>query len=1740
MTSKEIKIIENLYGEYWYKIFFNSYHITSTFDSIKNSSSKRKDIIDKFGSEWYNKHIDQIIYFKRNFYNYASSIYDKPKFKKDKLLDNDINYYLTKSESAILGGDLNDDDTIDEDSIDEDTIDEDTVDDIEESTDDDIELEKLYDIHESKDMNNMIDKMIDDENIVINKYNIIQKWDTSKDNTVYDEELKNVYSKIYIYNQYIYYDDNIFTLKKKICAGIKRNSILPEYDLSAFILPSRIYLWSEYEYEDNKLGNNMIKKDKIMIGHKWYKRNELLKVDIEPNSNIKVYEMLKDNLGILNDSINRFSSRIRVENEETLLLLDHIDYIRNNEIYMLDVYNELGANYKSDEIRLKNLYTVFIKIYFPNITQEEYKNIIDYLLKNNNEEANKIKNTYEIIKNELLLENEIVNTIESTRLLKNKYNYILGNNYITQAVIHLNLKYKTYSTSELATLDLFRLFDNYILNNTYPFLQYQTIDNKIIFKFYSKSEETDKTAIVSKWFENAPYGISFKIAQDMNMIKGDSTNKYISVSLSEYGKIEYKITWKETDEATLDDIKNSYNYIKVLIEKLNKENSNKLEILEPDDNDFKFAFINTIQQFKLSDTSEKHYNINHNDLSDFARYFYPYIAVVIEPRKRQAKIKKTEDEKSKYGTYLRYKKISKYENESKIEQRIIYFLKNYEYDEKKLIVEIAKQFNITEKIAFEKILSVKNKFQNIRKSRNVLKKFTNLPKYKPPGIGIDIQGRKREQYKIRRSGARSNYQLMNIISFMNILLYLYIEIYLRHNKQYIGIKNKLKELVNIAKRRNKVEEIVQEDIEVSTVKTITKLDKDRIGFRPDKGQNQWTRSCQNSGTVKRRPLVFTDTNDLVKQGFTYNDKTSYYEKESIKGIIRAIDLPNSKGDKIYYVCTPQENKEYTYVGFLSKSANPYGICMPCCFKKDQLKTTNKKKKEYFLKCTGKGTSTTISVSQSSIDKFYILQENNKMQEGRFGYLPKYLDIFMNTYMNNKKIIKNHYFVSSSTGYFFKYGCSQDESPYLNAIASCLNITLHELKKVLIDYMQHGMDQDYFIFINNGDIKTQFGKVDNYIQYIKNNKSIDYLLIDDLICYPNVLYKDGLNTIIFEKINDEYSIICKNSENLENYYDISKRTIILLKEDDFYYPIVMAYKIESAKSIQIDKFYNYEKKDTNIIHHIMPYIILSCADEENTLISSSMIAKQLYRMLLNMKTEYHPSSQIIDQRNKCKYLVISDNILLPVTLSGSIYKLPIYNDLKSFIKKNNYADIEDYIRIYSKLNKLVILFNINSIIVDDKDNIIGLIINNLFSVPVKPIKYKKKYNYTVVKQSLNDIVDEALLNLNDNDLDDRIKEVNQNKFLDELYELFRYELSYYLNTDKGDLKVAIIDILEEDNDKYAKLNKLLNNSNLYNFIIIDNKIFEKQLEEVINNINYKITNIRSLCRFNKNNTCITHCLWKGGCKFLLNDKLFNEYIIKIINELIINELKRNELLQLDNYYISDIVDPSRYTNRDNQKIIKDNELNVNRILSNIFGKDNIPIIGKYRYGTKKLITEEKKPIKTKYYIAQEVYNQQGTGIIRAYSNGYYWLKRKSLNSYNNLGYICELQTNLTNYFKSLIIDFFLYNKAEVEQLVKLLNKIIDDNDILQYISNDSNYIRYLGIIDLYILNYYHKIPIILYDTYDNPIIIIDKSIIYASLTNFTYGSLGKLDKYKYINIKFNEANISSSSLINEIYVKYYYK
>ncbi|XWV24865.1 putative early transcription factor [Tupanvirus deep ocean] len=1648
----------------------------------------------------------------------------------------------------------------------------------------------------------------------------ISEFDNSKDNSMFDENLKDVVSKNYITHQYIFKDDTIKTIHNKICCGFKNNN---KFGDNTYIIPSYQYIWSEYQYQG--------KIEKIMIGQKWIVKNDILKLDVEPNSNLGVYEDLRGNLKVLRDNIRR-QGKIKREDDDNSILFDYQGFFTYNELYMIDIYNELGLDYDPNFEELKNLIDVYMRIYFPKIRTDDIRNIIDFLSRNvadskKTTERNKLKTIFDTINNDLILENEIMRDIEIVKKKNTKeYTKIFQENFVTQSVI------RAYLLDRYKKVDLFRIFDNFMLDADYPFIQYQPTDGTPRYRYSEKYLiENERKEIIMKWFENSPYGISFKVR-----VNEKSDYKYMAINLSDNGRIDYKIQWKEEDMSTVDDISQTYQYIRKLVEKINNENEKyhiKLNI--PTDDDFKFAFINTIQKFELPNN----FAINHNDLSEFSRYFFPYIALVIEPRKRQSKLKKGDrNEKSKFGTYLRYKRVSKYENRTKIEHRIIFFMRNYEYDDQSLANEISKEFNITEEQAFEEIENVREKYPNIKKSRKILKKLENIPKYKPPGIGVDIQGKSRNKYKMRIAGARDREQLDRIITFMNVLIYLYVETYLYKKPDRQKMKDRLKRLTKIARRRNKVDEIVNHETAIKTVKQMTSIDRKRLSYKAEEDQNQWTRNCQNSGEdKKRRPQQFLNVEELQKLGYVWNDtldgfQFGHYErkvmvdadgrtdsnKKKKEVTLRAVKLPlDETGENfVYYTCGPEENGKHMYIGFLNKSKNPYGEAMPCCFIKDHLYSKNKEKRNFFLRSIGI-MQDEEDANKISGDQLYILQDSNKIQEGRFAFLPKYLDVFMNFMLGNDRKIKNHYLLSTPTGYYFKYGAKQDEFKYLNALSAIFDMTVPQVKDRLIKTLEADKNLAIFTSLNNGDIRTQFGTIEAYISYIRNNEYLEYPLLNDLIGLPGVIRKNGVNIILFqkklriirkslerEKIKESYYVVCQNPENVNELKNPERETAFIIKESKNYYPIIMVKKEqEQSKDVIITKTFKYNKEPKNIISHIFKYYKINCQSEFHVLIkdksSGNFNAKETNLLLQEIgKREYQPKVQIIDARYKCKYLITYGGYIIPTIPSGTIYNINITTNIDNYIK--DYGTTFKYLNDIFYLTKEKLKLKPIGIYYREKKEksyVVSAIMTESYdSVPVierlMTAEYIRKENLYIQNKPNDDMIDREIMKGPDNIvIDNRVYYVSKNKYETELYQLFRFHLSYYLNNIPAGIKYK--ERLESiiNNNKIPKREKKLDvkkllyqmtssdlaktfvellkkkqlitqrggqqNEHGYN-VLADAKLpvnivkqkertvqiiprdfdvsdkrrrsnlrdlaetpdveefdysepvpptttpfeFTKNEAPSIGNVHFPadeknwiyimpesrkidypsfiLRNNRELCYNNDNKESCNinqHCNWvnsKNMCMLSVKQDLLVDYINQVAEEFIQNELKAHEILRKGEYFVSDIVNYNVFTERPGERIIMTSNTNLNKILSEIFGKENIPRIGKRRNKLESMQNYDQLNIDNpmrdmnNWYI-QNIIENNNT-IFRAFANAYYWL----VHPYNdpvvrNLGYYSALQTNLANIYKSQVIDW-LMSPENNDEIINLL-PYIKSGRVIEFTTKLSMDVQTLTncIVELYILS-----------------------------------------------------------------------
>ena len=1791
LSKSNFKLLEDTYGQKWYNLLFTLEHIGYSIKKINLNSNMKKTIISKLGKDWYEDHININIKkmfekkipfsFTANYQNYLISRNKIKNFNTKKELDfktykdeleNDfedttISDQITPTNTEQIGGDDTDNTDIDE-IIQKEEDDDQPILATEEDLDDEViedfnldELMKLYSTSEIegnkeiKETSKLISKAINDKNWEKKVSEVESAYNNSLDNSNYDSVFEQVYNKVFITSQYIFPDDTIKNIRQKIATSIPLN---PKFGKDFKFLPEYQYFWSEYTL--NK------KKDKIMLGQKWIRRNELLQIDIQPNENIKVYENLRDNLNYLRDS---FGYKIKREDDENLILRDYEDYITNNEIFMLDLLNDIGSNYKVENEKMKNVYDVYVNIYFPLINYERFEKIIQHLNNKNNKELDYNINNYLSINNDMKIEKEIYQTVENSRLeiiSKNtKYDKLFQQNYIIQSIIHVNILDPKNITGTVSgnKFNLYRIFDNFIVDDKFPFIQYMSQDSQVTYKFFTESDILENQELLTKWFETSPYGLYFRI----NMRK----DKFISINFLENGRIEYKITWKEIDKATVKDINESYIYVRDLLAKINIENK-KIKIIPPIDERFKYAFINTIQKFNLPDK----FKINHNDLSEFSRLFFPYISLVIEPKKRVSKKANSENKSSKYGTYLRYKRISNYENRTRMHLRILYFLRNYDLSDRELIDEIAKQFNITGELAANELDYVKDKYSKvIKKSKKILKKLKALPKSKPPGIGIDIQGRDVDKYKIRITGARNKKQLEEIVDFMKILMFLYSETYLYKKSKYQKLKSQLSLLSKVAKRRNKVIEIVDYDTAIKNVKQITSLDKSRLGYRPEEGQNQWTRNCQNSGNdKKRRPSIISDDqlDKLLKLGYKFNKTSGYHEKEAevkIRGkthkiTLKAVKLEADDGKFNFFTCEPEENKKHMYIGFLSRGNNPSNACAPCCFKKDQLYSDNKKKQNYFLKCIGnkEADEKVEKIDNTDLgDKIYILQDTNKVQEGRFIYLSKYLNYFFNKLWNNDHVIKNHYLIESKSGYFFKYTVKDELFHYLAALSNVYSTTIDTLKEKAIKFLENDKDGNYFTFLNNGDIRTSFGSIKKYSEAIKSSNYLEYDIIGELLSIPKVVDNKGICVFILEQRTkiikktlekdtfiNRYFINCLNSENY--YMTNEDRTyVILLKEGKYYFPIYKLKK-DGKKDKKIILTKKYDKVvDKNLINELINYFNKSCVNNIISKIEKSTIYlnKNIINILKNKNISI--KLQLLDNRNKVRFLKLSNDLLLPVTPSGASYnyKSEVYNE--KFITYK----LDKVIDKLSEINKVILLDYKPKLVYyekkdKDKITVVSLSLDNGLTIPIIKenilIKDIEKLGLQYSQKTRENYIDEQIAN-NDIVFDEINNKVKIGNYHQESYNLFRLELSLYFENNKI-VKENITKIVRNKNLKkeqrknelrkiiFDMVSKKLQGSNT-------NKDDMVHIVKDIPNLDdYHIKNIRDYCKEYKNeNKCNInkHCMWaSNNCKLQLKYDKTIEFINKVIEEIILNSIQFKELIQENNYFVSDIVNYNLYTARNEQKIIKTSNFNIKKIMSELFGKDKIPIIGRKKLSKKnEEIVEEDYPelIELGNMLIQPII-QNMDSIIRSYVNSLYWINNKLYDiESRNLGYISELQTQITYLLKAQIIDFIFQNKSnktfskDVEEYFK------DKEDFFESALNKfrKTSINSNGKVELLVLSYIFEYPIIVYDNFNTIKFIFSKGSI-----NVNKDTITKYEKLEdIIKIKFDYESMSQTP--NKIYSIY---
>ncbi len=348
-------------------------------------------------------------------------------------------------------------------------------------------------------------------------------------------------------------------------------------------------------------------------------------------------------------------------------------------------------------------------------------------------------------------------------------------------------------------------------------------------------------------------------------------------------------------------------------------------------------------------------------------------------------------------------------------------------------------------------------------------------------------------------------------------------------------------------------------------------------------------------------------------------------------------------------------------------------------------------------------------------------------------------------------------------------------------------------------------------------------------------------------------------------------------------------------------------------------------------------------------------------------------QFIDDRHKCKYIELDNGLYLPTRPSGISYSYP-FSNIRNI--KTSWSDLNTTIKMLESINKILNLDYVPKSVfydkkTDSKIRIISILLNNSLTIPItnETVDEKdiKKLALAIRFQPLEETINQEIINYNNEIIyDDRSQSVKIHNYKNEAYNLYRLELSLHLSNNE-DTKDKIIGIVRNTKistkEKKHELRKIL-------FEIIDGKLLsqyklsesqkggaKKELmaflvKDIPDLKNYVIYNVRDYCEINNNKdkcNANLHCTWQqDSCKIQLLDNLAVDFVNKVIEEMIHDGIKFKEIIQESNYYVSDIVDYTQYTNRYDQKIIKASNFNITKLMSELLVKIKFQQLGVDKY------------------------------------------------------------------------------------------------------------------------------------------------------------------------------------------------
>jgi hypothetical protein len=629
-----------------------------------------------------------------------------------------------------------------------------------------------------------------------------------------------------------------------------------------------------------------------------------------------------------------------------------------------------------------------------------------------------------------------------------------------------------------------------------------------------------------------------------------------------------------------------------------------------------------------------------------------------------------------------------------------------------------------------------------------------------------------------------------------------------------------------------------------------------------------------------------------------------------------------------------------YPGFIQSDSHPSGYCLPCCFKQWDSKEQKRRREQ----CLDKEEGLPIVQPDKTVKDDYIKgAEKFPIQPKRMGFLPLVIQRFLRTDNQKCQVSASNVSLKPNHVCLLRQGVEFSRNKSFIACIADVYSSVTKQKTILISQMQdilaNSIDLDRFATLQNGSLINVFYKENNsivldeyketilyektdltnenqklallkiisaYINFkqflLSENELIDYTYLWDLICKNNdKLFLQGLNLIILELLEndmtDNINIICPTNHFSNQNFDVNKKTLLLIKNNEYFEPI---YLFEDKGSIlNIQRLFNLN--DPNILPDLKDAIISITKIIQKNCMSLPSIPDiytfqqniSLVEIIKRLKdTNYKITNQVLNYNGKVIGILVvkdvSEKNFVPCFPSNIIVDLGSDILWIDDVFWNSYEMTKIFLEELNRETNGGIL-SLPKIKVIEEELIVGIITETNQFVAVIPEPNISEDNLEILDHSDFIVADRVSLLSQEKDKE-RITLIKNIKLEKNFYDSFRNTIRILLgNPENSEIRQKLQNLIEDKNLVYFKKLELIEQTlRLLTVDAIKFILYSDSLIDQIDEISSCIVKDEEQCR--KNNYCL---LSEGNkCSLLIpkNNLLTGfdneiQYFGKIADELI---------------------------------------------------------------------------------------------------------------------------------------------------------------------------------------------------------------------------------------------------------------